>query len=134
MHADADRLDRVGPFRGFAEVAGAHHERMDGRGYHGARRAGDLPLEARILATADPFEALTASRPYRDGLPSEEALGLLRRDEGAGVDRACLAALERFLATAAGAQLVGSAGDAATAGTGAAPGQPAMSSGGATSR
>jgi HD-GYP domain-containing protein (c-di-GMP phosphodiesterase class II) len=124
--ADSQRiLERVGPFRGFAEAAGAHHERMDGRGYHRARRAGDLPLEARILATADPFEALTASRPYREGMPAERALGLLRRDEGAGVDRACLAALEAFLATPAGAELLGSAAAPA-------PDQPASS--GAASR
>lgn len=114
--ADSQRiLERVGPFRGFAEVAGAHHERMDGRGYHGARRAGELPLEARILATVDPFEALTASRPYRDGMPAGKALGLLRRDVGAGVDRACLAALERFVATPAGSALLGSAVPTATA-------------------
>jgi len=114
--ADSQRiLERVGPFRGFAEVAGAHHERMDGGGYHGARRAGDLPLEARILATADPFEALTASRPYRDGMSPEKALGLLRRDVDVGVDRACLTALERFLATPAGAALLGSVGAPAPA-------------------
>ena len=108
--ADSQRiLERVGPFRGFADVAGAHHERMDGRGYHRARRAGELPLEARILATADPFEALTASRPYRDGMRAEEALGLLRRGAGAGVDPACLAALEAFLATPAGAELLAAA-------------------------
>ncbi|MDZ7707107.1 MAG: HD domain-containing phosphohydrolase [Trueperaceae bacterium] len=134
--ADSQRiLERVGPFRVFAEVAGAHHERMDGRGYHGARRAGELPLEARILATADPFEALTASRPYRDGMSTEEALGLLRRDVGAGVDQACLAALEGFLATSAGAELLASAEVPTTVGPTASPGQsPSMSSGGAASR
>lgn len=133
--ADSQRiLERVGPFRDFAGVAGAHHERMDGRGYHGARRAGDLPLEARILATADPFEALTASRPYRDGMSTEAALALLRRDEGEGVDRACLAALEGFLATSAGAVLLGSSAVPAATGPVGSPGQSPMSSGGATSR
>jgi putative nucleotidyltransferase with HDIG domain len=117
--ADSERiLRRVAPFRAFAEVAGAHHERMDGGGYHRGRPAGRLPVEARILATADPFEALTASRPYRPGLPADEALAVLRRDVGSGVDAACLSALERFLTTPAGRGLLAGASTGAAAGDG----------------
>ncbi|MDZ7800130.1 MAG: HD domain-containing phosphohydrolase [Trueperaceae bacterium] len=96
---------RVVPFDQVAAIAGAHHERIDGRGYHQGRPANALPLEARILATADAFEAMTASRPYRDGMPVERALGILRDDAGAGVEAACLDALERFLAADEGRRL-----------------------------
>ena len=58
-----------------AGVAGAHHERLDGKGYpHGL--AGDqIVLETRIITTADIFDALTAERPYRAAMPVTKALG-----------------------------------------------------------
>jgi diguanylate cyclase (GGDEF)-like protein/putative nucleotidyltransferase with HDIG domain len=77
----------------------AHHERADGRGYpHGL--VGDaIPLEARILAVADSFEAMTSDRVYRDGMRVEEAAAELRRCSGAQFDEriveAFLASLER---------------------------------------
>ena len=49
-----------------AEMAAAHHERLDGGGYHLGLSAFDLSRPARILAVADVFEAMTADRPYRD--------------------------------------------------------------------
>ncbi|MGH7657262.1 MAG: HD-GYP domain-containing protein, partial [Gemmatimonadales bacterium] len=60
-------LNRVSAFRGIADVAGSHHERLDGRGYHRGLGAADLSLPARVLATADVCEALLAERPYRKG-------------------------------------------------------------------
>jgi HD-GYP domain-containing protein (c-di-GMP phosphodiesterase class II) len=53
-------LAGIPAFAGFAAVAAAHHERLDGRGYHHGVPAGDLPVSARILAAADVFEALAA--------------------------------------------------------------------------
>ena len=90
-------LRRVDGFARFADVACAHHERLDGRGYH--RRLPDtvLPFEARILAVADVFEALTANRPYRDGMPAEKAFDIMRRDLGTAFDHECFAALLRHL-------------------------------------
>ena len=59
-------------------IAGAHHERMDGKGYPNGIHIGELPLEARILALADVFEALTAKdRPYKDGKTLSEALRIM---------------------------------------------------------
>lgn len=87
-------LSRIDAFAGIAEVAGAHHERLDGRGYHRGVDADDLPTEARILATADVYEALTADRPYRGPMPREEALAIMWRDSGAAFDPECLAALD----------------------------------------
>ncbi len=51
----------------------AHHERVDGRGYPAGLRAEQIPLEARILAVADAYEAMTADRPYRRALDAGRA-------------------------------------------------------------
>lgn len=62
------------------EIAGGHHERVDGRGYPRGLRVEDLSLEARMVAIADVFEALTApDRPYRRGMLLSEALDVLDR-------------------------------------------------------
>ena len=58
-------LERVGAFRDLAATAGAHHERLDGGGYHLGLTGDQLNRDARILAVADVCEALTAERPYR---------------------------------------------------------------------
>jgi HD-GYP domain-containing protein (c-di-GMP phosphodiesterase class II) len=92
-------MKRVKPFENLALIAGAHHERMDGRGYHRGIPAGTLPLEARLLAVADQFEALTATRPYRQGLTPEGAIALIAKDVGRGVCEVSLGALEGFLET-----------------------------------
>jgi HD-GYP domain-containing protein (c-di-GMP phosphodiesterase class II) len=51
-----------------------HHERWDGAGYPTGRSGEEIPLEARILAVADCFDAMTSDRPYRAALPAEQAL------------------------------------------------------------
>lgn len=99
-------LSRVGPFKNLAVIAGAHHERMDGRGYHRGVAAASLDLEARLLAVADQFEALTAARPYREGLSPEAALEIIGKDVGEGADPVALKALELFIGTSAAAPLL----------------------------
>src|SRR5258706_16377350 len=64
-------LNHIEGFEALAKIAAAHHERLDGRGYFLGLRDEQIALEARILATADVFDALTASRPYRPALPEE---------------------------------------------------------------
>lgn len=67
------------------EIAGGHHERMDGQGYPRRVRATELSLPARMLALADVFEALTAGdRPYKRGKTVDEAVAMLRKMAGAG--------------------------------------------------
>ena len=56
-----------------AELAGMHHERMDGSGYHRGVTAAAIPIGARVLAAADVFQALTEQRPHRPARSSEEA-------------------------------------------------------------
>ncbi|MBF0101752.1 MAG: HD domain-containing protein [Desulfobacterales bacterium] len=58
--------------------ASMHHERLDGTGYHKGLKAEDLPLEARIIAIADIFEALTAKdRPYRNPMKLSQAIDIM---------------------------------------------------------
>lgn len=59
-----------------------HHERWDGAGYPAGLRGEDIPLGSRIIFVADSFEAMTADRPYRKGMPMEVAARILA--EGAG--------------------------------------------------
>jgi HD-GYP domain-containing protein (c-di-GMP phosphodiesterase class II) len=86
-------LAGIPAFAGFAAVAAAHHERLDGSGYHRGVPAGDLPVSARALAVADVFEALTADRPYRGPMDPDEALAICRRDAGTHLDPTCVDAL-----------------------------------------
>ncbi len=86
-------LARITPFAGIAVAAAGHHERIDGRGYHRGIRADLLPLEARILAVADVYEALTADRPYRDPMPPEDAMRVLWKGSGTAFAGDCVAAL-----------------------------------------
>ena len=91
-------LSRVAMFSSLAEIAAAHHERIDGRGYHRGIEIGSLPLDARILATADVFDALSSARPYRDQMPTAEALAIMRSDVGTHLCPIAFAALEHSLA------------------------------------
>lgn len=75
----------------------AHHERPDGRGYPDGLRGADIPLEARILAVADAFEAMTSDRVYRAGMPVEDAVAELWRCAGTQFDPEVVAAFVRTL-------------------------------------
>jgi len=89
----------------------AHHERPDGHGYPRALTSEEIPLEAKILAVADSYEAMTSDRVYRDALDDERACAELRRCAGGQFDErvvaAFLAVLERkgSVATRAGDQV-----------------------------
>jgi HD-GYP domain-containing protein (c-di-GMP phosphodiesterase class II) len=87
-------LARVACFSGIVETAANHHERLDGKGYHRGLSAFDLSRPARILAVADIFEALTADRPYREAMPRERALEIVREQRGSGLCPAAVDALE----------------------------------------
>ena len=91
-------LSRISAFSELALVAGAHHERLDGKGYPKGLRGAEIAPETRILTTADIFDALTARRPYRDALPRDKALGIMAAEVGTAIDPACFAALRRVLA------------------------------------
>jgi putative nucleotidyltransferase with HDIG domain len=73
-------LERAPCFAGLADLAANHHEKLDGSGYPRGLKAKDLDLPMRVLAVADIYEALTADRPYRAPLPTQEALAIIDRD------------------------------------------------------
>jgi HD-GYP domain-containing protein (c-di-GMP phosphodiesterase class II) len=93
-------LARVPAFAPLATAAAAHHERIDGRGYPYGLAGRDLTPYSRVLAVSDVFEALTADRPYRAGMPVDEALAIMRRDAGSHLCSETLGALERGLQVA----------------------------------
>ena len=78
-------------------VVRSHHERFDGRGTPDALRGHEIPLEARITAVADSFDAMTSGRPYRAGMSVDDAVAELRRCSGSQFDPACVVAFERAM-------------------------------------
>jgi DNA-binding CsgD family transcriptional regulator len=89
-------LDRCPALRPLAAVAGAHHERLDGHGYHRGAAASELSRAARLLAAADVFAAVTEDRPHRPALSADAAARLVVAEAAAGrLDRdACAAVVE----------------------------------------
>ncbi|MGB9825067.1 MAG: HD-GYP domain-containing protein [Desulfofundulus sp.] len=75
----------------------AHHESWDGTGYPDGLEGNGIPLEARILALADIFDALTSSRPYRSPLCLEEALKVMAEIRGKKLDPLLLQIAQAFL-------------------------------------
>jgi putative two-component system response regulator len=80
-----------------ATVAWTHHERWDGRGYPRRLAGTDIPLEGRIVAVADVFDALSSDRPYRAALSPEAALDVLRAGSGHAFDPEIVEVFERAL-------------------------------------
>ena len=80
-----------------ARIVLHHHERVDGGGYPTGRGGDDIPLESRILAVADAFDAMTSHRPYRAELTPLAAIAELRSVAGRQVDAACVEALARIV-------------------------------------
>lgn len=78
-------------------IAGQHHERLDGSGYPDHLSGDDILPEARILAVADAYDAMTSDRSYRRALPPVAALAELRAGAGRAYDPAVVAALEEML-------------------------------------
>ncbi|MFY9222360.1 MAG: HD domain-containing phosphohydrolase [Blastocatellia bacterium] len=74
-------------------IAACHHETMDGQGYPFGLKNGEIPLEARIIAVADIFDALTSKRPYKLAWSNEEAFSLLERLAKDKLDQNCVSAL-----------------------------------------
>jgi len=71
---------------GVLRIVRSHHERLDGQGFPDGLRGEKIPIEARIVAVADTFDAITTRRPYRESRPAEEAVAELRRVAGTQLD------------------------------------------------
>ncbi|MBS2012855.1 MAG: HD-GYP domain-containing protein [Deltaproteobacteria bacterium] len=90
-------LGRIPIFEELARVAGAHHERLDGKGYPRGLSAEQITLETRIITIADIFDAITAERPYRGAIVPQEALEIMSKTVGAAIDPKLFAALSRIV-------------------------------------
>jgi diguanylate cyclase (GGDEF)-like protein/putative nucleotidyltransferase with HDIG domain len=91
---DGARLDDISAW------VRAHHERPDGRGYPEGLADDDIPIQAKILAVADSYEAMTAERVYKPGLPHEAAREELLRCAGSQFDPAVVLAFINVLSQA----------------------------------
>jgi len=85
-----DGVDYVDILRHIAEF---HHEAVNGNGYPAGKKGGDIPLEARIVAVADIFDALTSERCYKGAWTNEQAFETLSMLAGEKLDQDCVKAL-----------------------------------------
>jgi putative nucleotidyltransferase with HDIG domain len=90
-------LSRIAAFKDLAAIAGGHHEKLDGTGYPRGLKDEEIPLEIRIVTTADIFDALTADRPYRAAIPVDKALSIMAEMVGTAIDPRCFDALKQAL-------------------------------------
>lgn len=74
-------------------IAELHHEAMDGSGYPYGKKADEIPVEARIIAVADIFDALTSRRPYKQAWSNDEAFAMLKQLSNSKLDPDCVRAL-----------------------------------------
>lgn len=74
-------------------IAEFHHENVNGKGYPTGKKGDEIPLEARIIAVADVFDALTSKRPYKEAWSNERAIDTLNQLAGETLDKDCVDAL-----------------------------------------
>jgi diguanylate cyclase (GGDEF)-like protein/PAS domain S-box-containing protein len=91
--AGADIVARFAPLRGAAAAVRHHHERYDGGGYPDGLAGTAIPIEARIVAAADAYSAMTADRPYQPARPPAAAAAELRASAGTQFDPEVVEAL-----------------------------------------
>jgi len=66
--------------------AGSHHERWDGKGYPRGLQEEEIPLQGRVMAIVDVYDALVSERPYKPAITSEEAAEIIKKDSGIAFD------------------------------------------------
>ncbi len=85
-------LKTIPGFQRICDIAKAHHERLDGKGYFMGMTANELDADMRVLAVADVFDAISADRPYRAAMDRSQVYAILDRD--AGLDQDCVATVK----------------------------------------
>jgi len=81
LTASSSRILQVGEI-----IALNHHEKWDGMGYPRGLSGEDIPIEGRLVAIADVFDALTSKRPYKPAFPNEKAVGIMKDERGKHFD------------------------------------------------
>jgi putative nucleotidyltransferase with HDIG domain len=90
-------LSRVESFAPIAQIAGRHHEKMDGSGYPYNLPGEKLTLEDRIVGLADFYGALSEDRPYRSGMPASKIFAILEKEVPQKFDPVCFEALSAVM-------------------------------------
>ena len=94
-----DIVARSSWLRDAEEVVGHHHQKFDGSGYFGGKQGKDIPLNARIFAIADVFDALTSKRPYKEPMSFDKAMSILQESSGSHFDPEVLQAFQQIAHT-----------------------------------
>lgn len=90
-------VSKVGFLEGALPILMYHHERYDGRGYPFGLARDRIPLEARIFAVVDAYDAMTTDRPYREALPHEEAMEEIIANSGSQFDPSVVEVFQRVV-------------------------------------
>ena len=91
-----EQINFEGIYKEVPNIAGSHHEKIDGSGYPQGLIGEEIPLGAKILAVADFFEAITSKRHYREPMPLDIAFGLLEKGSGSDFDKEVVEAFIRY--------------------------------------
>jgi HD-GYP domain-containing protein (c-di-GMP phosphodiesterase class II) len=91
-------VSKVGFLEGALPILLYHHERFDGKGYPFGLSGERIPLEARIFAVVDAYDAMTSDRPYRKALPHEQTVREIAQQSGTQFDPAVVEAFLRVMA------------------------------------
>jgi len=91
-----EKINFSGDYKSIPIIAGAHHEKIDGTGYPRGLIGEDIPIEARILAVADVFDALTSRRHYRNRMELEKVIEILENNSGSHFDTNCVKAFKKI--------------------------------------
>ncbi|MDH5357129.1 MAG: HD domain-containing protein [Gammaproteobacteria bacterium] len=93
MLIDNFGMQRIEYIEMLSNVIEYHHEAIDGSGYPSGLKGNDIPLEARIVAVADVFDALTSERPYKEAWSNDRAIEKLKQLAGKTLEQDCVNAL-----------------------------------------
>ena len=85
-----------------AKAVRAHHERYDGSGYPRGLSSNDIPIEARIIAVVDAYDAMVSDRPYRKALSKGTAIAEIRKNSGSQFDPQVVRAFLRVISGSSG--------------------------------
>src|SRR4029077_15017683 len=91
----ADMLSRMHFPDLVSAIVKTHHEKWDGTGYPHGLSGTDIPIGSRILSAVDCLDALASDRPYRAALPLDEAMAMVRNQEGKSYDPTIISILQR---------------------------------------